>query len=196
MGNLSHFNLKEYIEKYDSKFLIETGTWHGAAVDYALTFNFEKIFTIELLKEYYDGCVEKFKDDDSVILFNSNSIDGLVKIFDENVIGNCLYWLDAHLPDFYDKSYSSDYKNNKKILIPLEEELKAIVKNKDVLNDVFIIDDLRIYKKGPFKKGEWHGAINVGLGGIDFIHELLGETHDIEESYDDEGYILCTPKTI
>ena len=196
MGNLSHFNLKEYIEEHDLRFLIETGTWHGAAVDYALKFGFEKIYTIELLKEYYEGCVERFKDNDNVVLINDNSVEGLIKILKENTVGNCLYWLDAHLPDFYDKSYGSDYKNNKEILIPLEEELRVIVENKDVSNDVFIIDDLRIYKKGPFQKGEWHGAINVGLGGTDFINDLLGKTHNKLEIYDDEGYILCTPKII
>jgi len=194
MGNLNHFNLISYIEKYNIKFLIETGTWHGAAVDYGLTFNFEKIFSIELLKEYYDGCVKKFKNNASVILLNEASPTGLKKILNENVVGNTIFWLDAHLPNFYDISISSDYTKDKELLIPLEEELKIIIDNKNTLNDVFIIDDLRIYETGNFQKGEWSKVIDSGQGGIDFIFDLLGETHDIQRIYDDEGYILCTPK--
>lgn len=194
MGNLKRFNLKEYIEKYGSKFLIETGTWHGAAVEYALEFKFEKIFTIELLKEYYDGCVEKFKNNDNVILLNGTSPECLLEILKENEVGNTIFWLDAHLPDQYDKSIPSNYKENDELLIPLKGELKSIVENKNVLNDVFIMDDLRIYEKGGFRKGEWSKVIDSGHGGIDFVFDLLGKTHDVQRIYDDEGYILCTPK--
>ena len=196
MGNLSHFNLDEYVEEHEIKFLIETGTWHGAAVDYALKFNFEKIFSIELLKLYYDGCVEKFKNNNNVILLNNTSPVGLKKILNENEVGNTIFWLDAHLPNFYDKSMSNDYAKDKELLIPLEEELKIIVENKDVSNDVFIMDDLRIYEKGNFRKGEWSKVIDSGHGGIEFVFNLLVETHNIQRIYDDEGYILCTPKII
>jgi hypothetical protein len=192
MGALSHFNLNDYINKYNSEFLIETGTYRGDAINYALKFKFKKLFSVELLKENYDICVDKFKANDSVILINDSSVNGLFKILHNYDIGNTIFWLDAHLPNFYDKSYSSDYMKDKEILIPLEEELKTIVNNKDVKNDVFIIDDLRIYEKGNFKKGEWLGVIDSGQYGIDFIYKLLGKTHNIERNYDDEGYIICT----
>jgi len=190
MGNLSHFNLNNYIQKYNSKYLIETGTWRGAAVEYG----FEKIYTIELLKEYYNICVEKFKNNDNVILLNGKSPECLIEILKNNIIENTIFWLDAHLPDQYDKTIPSNYKENDELLIPLKGELKNIVNNKDVSNDVFIIDDLRIYEGGRFSKGEWLKVIESGHGGIDFVFELLGETHNIQRIYDDEGYILCTPK--
>lgn len=194
MGNLNRFNLNEYIEKYNSEFLIETGTWRGAAVEYALNFKFKKIYSIELLKEFFDDCVEKFKKNDNVVLFNDTSPSALLKIFSENEIGNTVFWLDAHLPDQYDKTIQSNYKENDELLIPLKGELISIVNNKDISNDVFIMDDLRIYEKGSFKKGEWSKVIDSGHGGIEFVFELLGETHNIERLYDDEGYIICTPK--
>lgn len=194
MGNLSHFNLKDYIQKYNSKFLIETGTWRGAAVEYALTFGFEKIYSIELLKEYFDSCVEKFKKYDNVVLLNGKSPECLIEILKNNDIKNTIFWLDAHLPDQYDKTIPSNYKENDELLIPLKSELKNIVENKDVSNDVFIMDDLRIYEKGGFSKGEWSKVIKSGHGGIEFVFDLLEKTHDIQRIYDDEGYILCTPK--
>ena len=129
-----------------------------------------------------------------MILFNGTSEEGLKIFLQNNVIGNTIFWLDAHLPDFYDKSISSNYSDNDKLLIPLKNELEIIVNNKNISNDVFIMDDLRIYEKGKFKKGEWTKVIESGHGGIDFVFELLEKTHNIERIYDDEGYILCTPK--
>lgn len=194
MGNLSYFNLQEYIEKYNSEFLIETGTFKGTAIEYALKFGFKKIFSIELLKKYYDYCSEKFKNNDNIVLLNGTSPESLMEILIHNDIGNTIFWLDAHLPNHHDKTISNDYVENKDLLIPLEEELKSIINNKDISRDVFIIDDLRIYEKGGFVKGEWYDVINSGIGGIDFIFNLLSNTHDIQRIYDGEGYVLCTPK--
>lgn len=195
MGNLKHFNLEPYIKEYNILYMVETGTYYGDAVAYGLQFDFKKIFSVELLEEFYNHCEKRFENEKRVRLFNGTSQDGLFEILYGKNIGNTLFWLDAHLPDFYRKDkYDNDYGGNKSLLIPLEEEIEIIVNNKDVSNDVFIIDDLRIYEKGGFKKGNWNGVIAAGVGGIDFIYKLLGETHDIQKLYDDEGYILCTPK--
>ncbi len=194
MGSLRHFNLKPFIQKYDINYMIETGTFQGDAVAYALEFNFKNIYTIELIKEYYEYCCKRFEGNKNVVLLNNNSKDGLLEIFKKYDVGNCIYWLDAHLPNLYNKSYSGNYLNEKEILIPLEEELKIIVSNKNISNDVFIIDDLRIYENGNFQAGNWSDAINAGVGGINFIYEILGKTHTIEKLYDDHGYILCIPK--
>jgi len=194
MGNLKHFELNKYIQKYEIEYMIETGTYLGDAVAYALNYNFKAIYSVELIKEYYDLSCERFKNNINVLLFNNTSQNGLEKIFSDHNIEHCLFWLDAHLPNFFKKEYNSDYKNNKDLLIPLENEIRIIVSNKEISNDVFIIDDLRIYESGNFQKGGWDDVINAGVGGIEFIHELLGKTHDIEKLYDGEGYIVCTPK--
>ncbi len=194
MGELKHFNLNDYIQKYNIEYLIETGTYHGDAVEYALKFKFKKIYSVELLKENYEFSVNRFKNNEKIVLFNNTSRNGLLEILIKYEIGNCIYWLDAHLPNFYNKFFGKNYKEEKDILIPLEEELKVIVANKDVSKDVFIMDDLRIYETGKFQAGNWNDAINAGVGGIDFIYNLLGKTHDIQKIYDDHGYILCTPK--
>ena len=77
----------------------------------------------------------------------------------------------------------------------MEEEIILIKNKKDIKNDVFIIDDLRIYEKGNFEGGNWLDVINTNIyTGIDFIHNLLGKTHDIMKDYRNEGYIICTPK--
>src|SRR5690606_25132550 len=135
--------------------------------------NFKKIFSVELVKEYYDFCVNKFKNNNNIILINNTSINGLKKILTDNNLGRTIFWLDAHLPHHYDKTILIDYGKNKDLLIPLEEELKTIVTNKDTSMDVLIIDDLRIYERGKFQSGEWLDVINSGHCGIDFIFNLL-----------------------
>lgn len=196
MGDLKHFNLEPYIKDHKLIYMVETGTYLGDAVAYGLQYDFKKVYSIELLENFYTHCKNRFINEDRVELFHGTSQDGLKKFLSKGDVGNTLFWLDAHLPDFYDKiNYNNNYKNNKSLLIPLEEEIEIIVESKDVSCDVFIIDDLRIYETGGFKKGNWNGVIAAGVGGIDFIYRLLGTTHDIQKLYDDEGYILCIPKT-
>lgn len=194
MGSINKFNLQDYIDKYNSKYFIETGTYKGDGTSYAGSFKFDKIFSIEIIKEFHDLNVLRFKNDENIKLLNNNSIDGLKEILSENNIGSTIFWLDAHLPSFYSNEYSTDYVGEKETLIPLEEELIVIKNNKDITNDVFIIDDLRIYERGNFKNGEWLDVISSGFEGINFIHNILSETHNINKLYDDEGYIICIPK--
>lgn len=194
MGELKHFNLKLFLDKYKIDTLIETGTYKGDAVAHALQFEFKKIYTIELIEEFFNESVNRFKNNNKITLINNNSKEGLVEIFSKYNVGNCLFWLDAHLPNLYQNKYSGDYKNKKELLIPLEEELKVIIQNKDVSNDVFIMDDLRMCERGNYRAGNWEGVINAGVGGINFIFNILGNTHNIERIYDDHGYVLCTPK--
>jgi len=194
MGQINNFNLQDYINKYSSKYFIETGTYKGHGLLYAKSYSFEKIFSIEIIKEFHDINTLNFKDDKNITLINDNSIEGLKKLLTNQNIGNTIFWLDAHLPSFYSNEYNTDYVNNKDTLIPLEEELIVIKSCKDISNDVFIIDDLRIYEKGNFKNGEWLDVINSGFEGIDFIYNILSETHNITKLYYDEGYIICIPK--
>jgi hypothetical protein len=194
MGSINNFNLQDYINKYNSDCFIETGTYKGYGLSYAKSFPFDKIFSIEIIKKFYDLNILNFKNDKNITLINNNSIDGLTEILTKNNIGNTIFWLDAHLPSFYSDEYSTDYVSDKNTLIPLEEELIVIKKYKDITNDVFIIDDLRIYEKGNFKNGEWLDVINSGFEGINFIYNILSETHNITKLYNDEGYIICTPK--
>lgn len=84
------------------------------------------------------------------------------------------------------------------LVCPLEEELSIIANNKDISNDVFIIDDLRIYEEGPFRGGNFPLVArpdNWEFTGIDFVYDILIETHNVKKNYNNEGYIICEPKS-
>jgi len=195
MGTLQKFDIKTLVDKYQLQYFIETGTWTGEGVWFAAQFDFLELHSIELMKSYYDACCAKFQPYPKIKIYHGMSVTMLTEILTKQEIGRTLFWLDAHLPNFYDKNFDTNYNENPTLLIPLEEELKIIVNNKSVANDVFIIDDLRIYETGDFQSGNWLDVINSGHNtGIDFIVNLLGETHTIQKFYEHEGYIVCLPK--
>ena len=198
MGSLNKFNLKDYIEKYNSNVFLETGTWTGDGVYYASHFSFEKLFSIELVKDLFLRAEQRFINNNKIKIINDNSCDGIKSIL-QNFIqkdDRVIFWLDAHLPQFYCNGIDDRYDVNTKILIPLEEELKIIKNNKNISNDVFLIDDLRIYEEGPYKAGNWYDVVNskVYTEGIKFVEDLIGDTHTVVKDYDDQGYIICAPK--
>lgn len=108
-----------------------------------------------------------------------------------------MFFLDAHFPgaDFHLASYFDEKDEN--IRIPLKRELQTIVKyKKGFENDVFVIDDLRIYEDGPFEGGNWPLRAALGSDGIDFVFDLLNNTHNISKNYKSQGYIIALPKSV
>ncbi len=101
--------------------------------------------------------------------------------------------MDAHFPgaDFGLASYG-DEKDLKKRL-PLQSELEIIVNSKEVSNDVFVIDDLRIYEDGPFEEGNWSDRKKYGGDGIEFIEEMFDDTHYVVKSYNKQGFVILLP---
>jgi hypothetical protein len=191
VGNLGKHPIENWRKEYKLDTLIETGTYQGAGIRTALRFGFQKVYSIELNKRFYDRAVHEFQDD-PVVLVLGDSITEIGKIAKLLKEDNILFWLDAHLPSItgYKKEHSDDTK------FPLEIELSEIAKNRDVSNDVFLIDDLRIYEKakygrGNLRKEDWKHM----KGNIDFIFDVLRDTHDINRDLRDEGYVVCLPKS-
>ena len=54
MGSLKFFDLNDIVEKYQTSIFVETGLGWGHGVQFARTFNFEKLYSIELVKEVID----------------------------------------------------------------------------------------------------------------------------------------------
>ena len=196
MGNIKRFNLKEHISKYDIKIFVETGTGAGNGINFAGQHNFEKLYSIEIQTELYN-LVSSHIINNKIRLLNTDSLSGITDIFSntEN-LQNTMFWLDAHYPGAdYGYAKYTDNINNEPLRLPLEHELRKICEVKDVSNDVFIIDDLRIYLDGPYVNGNISDEYKPKNRNIDFIYELFDKTHNINLSYDDEGYIIITPKT-
>lgn len=193
MGTLTSFSLSSYIESYGIETFIETGTYKGDGLEYASRFGFKNLYSIELMDKFYLGSKDRFSGDSRISIIKGTSVEGLNEIL-RGMESKCLFWLDAHLPNFYDPSYGNDYLGQKELLIPLEDELIIIKNSKDISGDVFIIDDIRIYEDDNYQSGNWNDSSETKSRGIDFIRDILSETHDFQKELRDEGYLVCTPK--
>ena len=194
MGQLNEaIQIKNVLDFYDIKNFVDTGTGQAEVVQTVVeaddTLN---VHTIEVIPEIYDKNKINFSYLKDVNWHLGTSFDILPEILPD-LKGTTLFWMDAHFPgaDFGLSSYGDEKDDDKRL--PLKKELETIVENRDVTNDVFVIDDLRIYEDGPFGDGNWEDREKYGGDGIEFIEELFDETHYVVKSYNAQGSILLFP---
>jgi len=126
-GSIKSKNIFKKIKK-NKKIIIETGTYLGKGVEWALK-HFDRVISIELLDKFYEPVAEKFKENDRVTIVKGNSADVLSTIL-EDIDESCFIYLDAH----------GDIKEAG--LNPLYKELKAINEHL-IKTHIIIIDDVR-----------------------------------------------------
>lgn len=194
MGQLNQaIQIKNVLDFYDIKNFVETGTGQAEVVQTVVEADENlNIHTIEVIPEIYDKNKINFSYLKDVNWHLGTSFDILPEILPD-LKGTTLFWMDAHFPgaDFGLSSYGDEKDDDKRL--PLKKELETIVANRDVTNDVFVIDDLRIYEDGPFGDGNWEDREKYGGDGIEFIEELFDETHYVVKSYNAQGSILLFP---
>ena len=194
MGQLNEaIQIKNVLDFYDIKNFVETGTGQAEVVQTVVEADDNlNIHTIEVIPEIYDKNKINFSYLKDVNWHLGTSFDILPEILPD-LKGTTLFWMDAHFPgaDFGLSSYGDEKDDDKRL--PLKKELETIVENRDVTNDVFVIDDLRIYEDGPFGDGNWEDREKYGGDGIEFIEELFDETHYVVKSYNAQGSILLFP---
>lgn len=194
MGELYLHNLQNYIDQYNCKYFIETGSGKGTGITHALKYNFEKLYSIEIIEDLYNYCNSKFRDS-RLSFINDNSINGLSSILNLVDEKPCLFWLDAHFPgaDFHYNSYDH-LSEVPELHKPLKQEINLIKNLRPLSKDVFIIDDLQIYEEGPFELLNKDFKKKYGENGIDFIIDSYKETHNFTRDYRHQGFLILTPK--
>ena len=196
MGQLNQaIKIKNVLDYYDIKNFVETGTGQAEVVRSVYEANEDlNIHTIEVVEEIFDQNKIKFsylKDVSWHLGTSFKILPVILPTFD----GNTLFWMDAHFPgaDFGLSSYGDEKDMDKRL--PLQKELESIVQSRDVKNDVFVIDDLRIYEDGPFETGNWDERTKYGGDGIGFIEDIFEDTHYIGRSYNAQGSVILFPIT-
>lgn len=202
MGLLQTFDLQPLIDKYNLKIYWDLGTGSGECLNYALKFNFEKVYSVDLDEEFIQN-MSHLKD--RVELIQGYSTDVLRKyipLMDERSI---VWWIDDHLPygDFRKISYEESIRTYLQHAFPLEEELKIITNERDISKDVFIIDDCVLVD--PNIDCDWHRQGNTfkeryiaeELGLMpphDLLQRTFEKTHNYQFSPIHQGYFIATPK--
>ncbi len=132
----------QYKEKYKSDILVETGTFLGATAA-ALKEYFKNIYTIELQEDLAKKCIERFKDESSIEVFQGDS-SVLLKEILPKLNSNTLFWLDAHYSTefFVGTDFIKTAKGEKET--PIIEELEIILSG-GLKNNIILIDDARCF---------------------------------------------------
>ncbi len=194
MGQLNEaIQVKNVLDFYNIDNFVETGT--GAAEVVRSISNIKSdlnIHTIEIIEEIF----KKNKISNSYLTNVNWHLGQSSEVMPEilpQLEGNTLFWLDAHFPgaDFGLASYGDEKDLDKRL--PLRSELEIIVEGRDVSNDVFVIDDLRVYEDGPFETGNWAERNLYGGDGIAFIEDLFEDTHFVVRSYNKQGFVILLP---
>lgn len=208
MGLIQRFDLKQFIEEYKLVNFVETGTFKGGAVSYALNHEFKKILSCEIQATLFSECSERFSKEPRVKLVHKPSPEFLRKHV-ADLEGNCLFWLDAHFPGAEEgvKGYLDVQDMEERL--PLEAEIAIIAERQKKWKDVLIIDDMWIYEEeaaipsgkladhmvrhGFTKQGTTIQDINGGKNSA-FIYEAMSPTHVVAKFHLDNGYFIVTPK--
>ena len=194
MGQLNEaIQVKNVLDFYNIDNFVETGT--GAAEVVRSISNIKSdlnIHTIEIIEEIFN----KNKISHSYLTNVNWHLGQSSEVMPEippQLEGNTLFWLDAHFrgADFGLASYGDEEDLDKRL--PLRSELEIIVEGRDVSNDVFVIDDLRVYEDGPFETGNWAERNLYGGDGIAFIEDLFEDTHFVVRSYNKQGFVILLP---
>jgi hypothetical protein len=206
MGQITAFNLQDFIDDYGIKLYFETGTGEGISLEYALKYKFDKLYSVDIDGELITNAKNKFQNNQNVELihdYSTNAIKTYLPTIDKE--SPIFFFLDAHFPgaDFHKISYEESIREFKKDAFPLEDELNSIVKNRDTSKDVFIIDDFILYepegdyetiKHGVVWKYNWLQEELDLVTNSKFIYDLFRDTHDFVKDIRHQGYLIIKPK--
>lgn len=123
------------IEKYTEVF-IETGTFWGDGVQFALDSGYTKVVSIELFDKYFHIGTQRFAYNPNVKIVHGDSgliLGEVIKDFNEPIT----FWLDGH---FSGEGTAFGIKE-----MPLLEEL-AHIKSHSIKTHTILIDDVKCWK--------------------------------------------------
>lgn len=195
MGRLSNpIDLKEVLNYFNIKNYVETGFGDGTSL--------KDVYAVDSSLEFYgidldESMCDRLKNSDighAVKIYNGYSKDQFPPLLKDVNNNPTLFWLDAHFPnsDYHGVPYNSEPDETKRI--PLKVELEILKSERDLTQDVIIMDDLRIYVDRNYECGSWELRAAAGADGYSFIEEILNDTHILIENYRDQGYLLAFPK--
>ena len=136
----------EAFKEYVTKHFVETGTYQGEAIDYALKFGFDNISSVELSQGLYLKNKDKFSSFKNVKLYHGDSGEVLWDMI-KDIDTKITFWLDGHYhPNGqfrHDNPEKIAWGNSEKddLWTPLERELSKI-KLHPIKEHNIIIDDI------------------------------------------------------
>ena len=125
--------------KYKNEVFLETGTYQGDTVlkiANSDSFKFAEIISLELSKDFFKQCTERFKNEKRIHIYSANSKTDLWDIL-RDIPVEITFWLDSHWSGVPNVGCDSETK------CPVLFELEQIKKH-PIKSHVIIIDDIRL----------------------------------------------------
>lgn len=203
--------VQSWIDKYDLKTFVETGLENGRSLSWLMKLErIAKFISIDIDYRCLERAgrlgLEQYDTDeymalnDSVTLLHGASVDMLPAAMSASE-GNILWWLDAHVPKAggqwldQDSAASPEDVLEKRVAFPLEEELEVIMSSRDISKDVILVDDMRVYDQGSWRRifaDRGYGDV----GSSDFISRALEPTHVVTKERADSIYLIALPRDV
>ncbi|MCF7852600.1 MAG: hypothetical protein K9M07_05105 [Simkaniaceae bacterium] len=133
--------------RFRNEYFIETGSYQGGGVEKALEAGYKHVYSIEILPQYHNFCLKKFKGNSRVHLILGDS----VKIFPQilkQIDRPATFWLDAHFCSYDGKRRQKGYMAK---TTSLKEELIAI-RNHPIKTHTILIDDVRLFESDHMER--------------------------------------------
>jgi hypothetical protein len=160
-------------KKYLNKVFVETGSYMGDGVQFAIEAGFEKIYSIELSDKYFDICTKRFANNKNVIIVKGDSCEILLDVI-KDIDVPITFWLDGH--------HSCGDTALGKYWTPLMQELDQIKKH-FIKNHTILIDDMQCWLNfNPI-----HGF---------YKPDILNKLNDINDKYSFEYEDTVIPKDV
>jgi len=123
-------------KNFKNDYFIETGSYLGDGIQFAIEAGFKNIISIELSDKYFTHCSNRFKQYPFVKIIQGDSADVLYDII-KDISVPITFWLDGH--------YSCGDTAKGKYSSPLIQELDQI-KKQCLSTHTIIIDDVRCWR--------------------------------------------------
>jgi hypothetical protein len=128
--------------KYLNNWFVETGTYHGDGVAYALAAGFPQARSVELSPKLFSRCQQRFSEDKRVRLWQGDS-SLLLQEMIEDIQEPITFWLDGH--------YSCGETARGQVTCPVLQELEIIGRH-PLREHTLLIDDVRLLDTDEFER--------------------------------------------
>lgn len=133
---------KEVISKYMNPIFLETGSYVGSGIQTALNVGFDRVISIEILRDNYNKCLKRFQSNPKVELHLGDVeliLEDLMKPINQRIT----FWLDAH---FSGGGTGKGLRDD-----PIIQELDIIGRH-SIKDHTILVDDLRDMNVDEVKK--------------------------------------------
>jgi hypothetical protein len=177
--------LNKLVKDHNYSIFIETGTYNGETI-FKMEPHFEKLYTVEISPQYHISTKSKYRGNKiKFILGDSSSVFSQLL---PTIHTNTIFFLDGHW------SAGDTGRGNKDC--PLMEECQMI-KNKFRHNAILIIDDFRLFGKGPKYNNEvcnWEDISKEGILGV--LGDRITNVYHIESELHSQDRLVIHIKSI